>query len=86
MSGTRLQSKIAMITGAGAGIGRAAALRFAAEGAHVIAADIKSDKAQETAALPFPFKGKGGMGMGTSDRVAPRSPSPSRGRVGWGWV
>lgn len=51
MSGTRLRNKIAMITGAGAGIGRAAALRFAAEGAQVIAADIKADKAQETAAL-----------------------------------
>ena len=49
MSGTRLQNKVAMITGAGAGIGRAAALRFAAEGAQVLAADIKPDLAQETA-------------------------------------
>ena len=37
-----------MITGAGAGMGRAAALRFAAEGAHVIAADIRLEKAEET--------------------------------------
>jgi 3-oxoacyl-[acyl-carrier protein] reductase len=51
MSGTRLQNRIAMVTGAGAGIGRAAALRFAAEGAHVLAADIDQAKAQETAAM-----------------------------------
>lgn len=58
MSGTRLQNKIVMITGAGAGIGRGAALRFADEGAHVIAADIKADKAAETAALVAQAGGK----------------------------
>lgn len=47
-----------MITGAGAGIGRAAALRFAAEGAHVLAADIKADRAQETAAMIMQTGGK----------------------------
>ena len=36
----RLQDKVAVVTGAGSGIGRAVALRFAAEGAHVVAADI----------------------------------------------
>jgi 2-keto-3-deoxy-L-fuconate dehydrogenase len=39
----RLKGKRAVITAAGAGIGRATALAFAAEGAHVIATDLKAD-------------------------------------------
>jgi 3-oxoacyl-[acyl-carrier protein] reductase len=42
----RLQEKVTLITGAGQGIGRAFALRFAQEGAHVVVADIQEDKAQ----------------------------------------
>ncbi|MCE0761911.1 glucose 1-dehydrogenase [Pseudonocardia kujensis] len=36
----RLEGKVAIITGAGAGMGRAGALRFAAEGARVVVSDI----------------------------------------------
>ena len=43
-----LKDKIAIVTGAGSGIGAASALRFAAEGAAVVAADIRLRKAQET--------------------------------------
>jgi NAD(P)-dependent dehydrogenase (short-subunit alcohol dehydrogenase family) len=46
----RLADKVAIVTGAGRGMGRAIALRFAQEGAHVVAADIVAASAQETAA------------------------------------
>jgi NAD(P)-dependent dehydrogenase (short-subunit alcohol dehydrogenase family) len=46
----RLEGKIAVITGAGGGMGREAALLFAEEGASVCAADIDGDAAQQTAA------------------------------------
>jgi 3-oxoacyl-[acyl-carrier protein] reductase len=45
----RLKNKVAIITGAGSGMGRAMAKRFAAEGAQVVCADI-SDKQEEVAA------------------------------------
>ena len=44
----RLANKICIVTGAGSGIGRASALLFAAEGAHVIAADLDESAAAET--------------------------------------
>src|SRR5919201_3697156 len=45
----RLANMIAVITGAGSGIGRASALEFAREGACVLAADIDERGVQETA-------------------------------------
>lgn len=44
----RLNGKVAIVTGAGQGIGRAVALRLAQEGADVVIADINSEKAQQT--------------------------------------
>jgi NAD(P)-dependent dehydrogenase (short-subunit alcohol dehydrogenase family) len=44
-----LRGKIALITGAGAGIGRASALLFAREGAAVMCADVDEARARETA-------------------------------------
>jgi NAD(P)-dependent dehydrogenase (short-subunit alcohol dehydrogenase family) len=43
-----LENKIAIVTGAGSGIGAASAKRFALEGAAVVVADIRAHKAQET--------------------------------------
>ena len=43
-----LEGKLAIITGAGSGIGRATARRFAAEGATVIAADLDLQRARQT--------------------------------------
>src|SRR5439155_15995076 len=48
--GERLKGKIAFITGAGMGIGRAAAVLFAQEGARVVIADIDGKAAKETVA------------------------------------
>ncbi len=54
MGPVRLKDKAAIVTGAGSGIGKATALRFAREGARVIAADIRGDSvaalAEEAAA------------------------------------
>lgn len=44
----RLQGKVAAITGAGAGIGRAIALRFAREGAYVVVSDRDLPSAEAT--------------------------------------
>ncbi|MGA7207077.1 MAG: 3-oxoacyl-ACP reductase family protein [Specibacter sp.] len=46
----KLENKIAIVTGAGSGIGRGIAEKLAAEGATVIVGDINTDAAAETAA------------------------------------
>jgi 3-oxoacyl-[acyl-carrier protein] reductase len=45
----RLPDKVCIVTGSGRGIGRAVALAFASEGAHVLVNDLDADAAKETA-------------------------------------
>jgi NAD(P)-dependent dehydrogenase (short-subunit alcohol dehydrogenase family) len=47
----RLDGKVALITGAGSGMGRVAAQVFAREGARVVAADLDEQAGQETVSL-----------------------------------
>src|SRR6266478_5971260 len=52
MTGTeRFTGKVAFVTGAASGIGRAAALAFARAGASVVVADISEQGNQETARM-----------------------------------
>ena len=53
----KLKGKVAVITGAGSGIGRATALLFAEEGAKVVVADYSVEGGQETVKQ---IKAKGG--------------------------
>ncbi len=48
-SDTRLSGQVALVTGAGKGIGQAIACAFASSGARVVVADIDADAAQRTA-------------------------------------
>ncbi len=47
----RLDNKVAVVIGAGSGIGQAAAIGLARQGARVVCADVRKDAAQETAAI-----------------------------------
>src|SRR3982751_2178193 len=47
----RLKDKVALITGAGSGIGRQSALLFSREGAQIVVVDVNEHAARETAAM-----------------------------------
>ncbi len=51
MTGVELEGKVAVVTGAASGIGRASALAFAAAGCSVVVADIDEAGGEETVAL-----------------------------------
>lgn len=64
---TRLKDKVAVITGAGSGIGRASALRFATEGASVAVTDINQAAAE---AVAEEIRAAGGHAIGFTVDVA----------------
>jgi NAD(P)-dependent dehydrogenase (short-subunit alcohol dehydrogenase family) len=64
---SRLAGKVALITGAGMGMGREASLLFAEHGARIIVADINREAAYETADL---VKQAGGEAIATVGDVA----------------
>ena len=62
-----VSGKVAIVTGAGAGIGRATALKFAAEGAKVAISDVNVEGGEETADL---IRKQGGDAFFTAADVA----------------
>jgi|SRR5437016_4262033 len=63
----KLQGKVAIVTGAASGIGKAIAQRFTREGAKVVIADLNLDQANVTAAE---IKSSGGEARGVAMDVA----------------
>ncbi len=73
----RLDGKVAFITGAGSGIGRAAACLFAAEGAQVVIAELDEKLGRESEAIlvckhgiPHLIAAGGGSVINTASNVA----------------
>jgi meso-butanediol dehydrogenase / (S,S)-butanediol dehydrogenase / diacetyl reductase len=64
----RFTGKVALITGAGSGIGRATTIRLAEEGAAVLAVDIDSDRLEETLGLA-----SGAVSVRTADVSQPET-------------
>lgn len=67
MSAGRFEGKVALVTGGGSGIGRAAARRLAAEGAAVVVADLNGETAERTVAL---IKASGGQALAIAADIA----------------
>ena len=63
----RLDDKVALITGAGSGIGRESALLFAREGAAIVSVDLNEGSAKETARM---IEDAGGRAIGIRADVA----------------
>ena len=74
----RLTGKVALITGAGGGQGRAAAVLFAREGAKVVVSDVKVDGGEETVQL---VRASGGQAVFTETDVSQAAQAEAAVRV-----
>src|SRR5690349_24982868 len=72
----RLDGKRALVSGTGGGIGRAAALLLAREGAHVVGSDLNQETSAETVALARAAGGR-------MDAVAPADLATEEGARSW---
>lgn len=70
LSAQRMEDRRAFVTGGGSGIGKATAIRLAAEGASVAIADIRAESAFEVAAE---IEADGGTAVGVQTDVASES-------------
>jgi glucose 1-dehydrogenase/3-oxoacyl-[acyl-carrier protein] reductase len=66
----RFEGKVALVTGAGSGIGRATSIRLADEGAAVVCFDVRRESAAESVAL---IERRGGRGLAAVGDVRDRA-------------
>jgi NAD(P)-dependent dehydrogenase (short-subunit alcohol dehydrogenase family) len=82
----RLSGKRALITGAGSGIGRATAIKCAAEGAAVICCDIAADTAEATAAAIRAAGGRAAVATGDLAQEAACTAAFAAGAAAFGGI
>lgn len=70
MSGESLEGRVAIVTGAGAGLGRAEALALAEQGAAVVVNDVTDEAARDTVSA---VEGVGGKALAVSGDVGERA-------------